>query len=84
MTEPEYRFVKGEGWVASYAPVIYRVKPDDVRVGDVIINWSYRGRVSLNTTRYTVTSVTDRTIIARKPNFSHHIDGTVDWIEVER
>ena len=83
--EPEYRYVKGEGWVMSYGPVLIRVKEDEVRVGDVIVGWSYQGRKANPVARYLITSIENKLITgAGSPSFSHHINGTVDWFDVER
>lgn len=83
--EPNYTYVVGKGWVASYAPVVTRVKEDEVRVGDVIVGWSYRGRVAnVYGMKYTISSVANRTIMGRNPAFNHFANGSVDWFEVER
>lgn len=84
MSEPEYRFVKGVGWVAAYEPIVYRIREDEVRVGDVIVRWSYHGCVRNPGKRYPITYVDKRRITGKDPNFSHHINGSVDWFEVER
>lgn len=85
MTEPEYVYVKGAGWQASYGPFVYRIKENEVRVGDVIVGWSYRGRVAFPNARFIITTVIGNMIINdRSPSFSHYINGTIDWFEVER
>lgn len=42
MSEPEYRFVKGEGWLAS-KPGPRKVLSKDIKPGDKIISWVTRG-----------------------------------------
>lgn len=41
MTEPEYVFRKGEGWVVYKGP--RQVKGYELKVGDKVVGWKHRG-----------------------------------------
>lgn len=75
MTEPEYRFIKGEGWVATYGPCELIVSEYDVQPGDIILGWLFKGHKKWETpsVRYVITRIDGRLIRSNLTQIFHEI-----------
>jgi hypothetical protein len=76
VTEPEYRYIKGQGWVASFGPVeLQGLKETELKPGDIVIGWAIDGHYQPSSVHYDITEIDGCWIRSKQTRAFHEIIG---------